>query len=111
MLPSLSLDGELYFYQNPLADIGKHRRQPWFECACCPPNIARMLASLPAYFYSVGEGAVWIHQFASGEATLPLEDGRTLRLRQETRYPWEGVIEWTAELDWEGGVPLRIRIP
>jgi DUF1680 family protein len=112
LLPGLSLDGELYFYQNPLADTGKHRRQPWFECACCPPNIARILASLPAYFYSQDDaGAVWVHQFAAGTAELALPDGRRLRLTQETRYPWDGEIRITAELDREGSVPLRIRIP
>ena len=51
VLPGLSLDGQSYFYQNPLADDGTHRRQPWFGCACCPPNVARLLASLPGYFH------------------------------------------------------------
>lgn len=112
MLPSLSLDGDHYFYQNPLADSGKHRRQPWFECACCPPNIARILASLPAYFYSTDdEGAVWVHLFAEGDVTLALPDGRTLTLRQRTRYPWDGTVEITAELDREGPVTLRVRVP
>ena len=48
MLPGISLSGDLYFYQNPLADGGHHRREPWFDCACCPPNIARTLAQLAA---------------------------------------------------------------
>ena len=55
MLSGVSLDGETYFYQNPLADDGKHRRQAWFGTACCPPNVARTLASLPGYFYGVSE--------------------------------------------------------
>ncbi|MEM2374166.1 MAG: glycoside hydrolase family 127 protein, partial [Thermoproteota archaeon] len=42
ILAGISLDGKEYFYVNPLADRGKHRRQAWFECACCPPNIARL---------------------------------------------------------------------
>ncbi|HJQ29854.1 MAG TPA: beta-L-arabinofuranosidase domain-containing protein, partial [Rubrobacter sp.] len=51
VLPGISLDGGHYFYQNPLAADGTHRRRPWFGCACCPPNVARLLASLPGYFY------------------------------------------------------------
>ena len=47
ILSGISLDGRTYFYQNPLADRGGHRRQPWFGTACCPPNIARH-AALPA---------------------------------------------------------------
>src|SRR6185503_14897435 len=52
MLPGLSLDGQAYFYQNPLENDGTHRRAAWFGCACCPPNVARTLAALPGYFYS-----------------------------------------------------------
>ena len=64
VLPGLSLDGQHYFYQNPLADDGSHRRQPWFGCACCPPNVARFVASLPGYVYSASENAVWVHLYA-----------------------------------------------
>lgn len=116
MLPSLSLDGEHYFYQNPLADGGGHRRQPWFECACCPPNIARMLAALPAYFYSVSGGdtapdhALWVHQYAAGSAVIPFPDGARVRLTQSTRYPWDGEIEITLE-QAPPGLTLRLRIP
>src|SRR3712207_3740582 len=67
VMPGISLDGQHYFYQNPLADDGTHRRQPWFGCACCPPNVARLLASLPGYFYSTSEGAVWVHLYAEGK--------------------------------------------
>ncbi|MEM2183178.1 MAG: glycoside hydrolase family 127 protein, partial [Candidatus Bathyarchaeia archaeon] len=49
ILSGISLDGKKYFYVNPLADRGAHRRQDWFECACCPPNVARLIASLPGY--------------------------------------------------------------
>jgi DUF1680 family protein len=110
MLPGLSLDGERYFYQNPLADTGKHRRTPWFECSCCPPNIARMLASLPAYFCSVSERGLWLHLYA--ESTLNLElDGAPVRLRQETRYPWDGEITLTFESAPAGEWSLFLRVP
>ena len=93
VLPGLSLDGQHYFYQNPLADDGTHLRQPWFGCACCPPNVARLLASLPGYFYSTSEGAVWVHLYAEGAAAVELEGNRTINLRQRTRYPWDGRVE------------------
>jgi uncharacterized protein len=109
VLPGLSLDGRHYFYQNPLADDGTHRRQPWFGCACCPPNVARLLASLPAYFYSVSEDAVWVHLYAEGAATVDLDGGRTVRLTQRTGYPWDGEVQISVE--GEGDFTLLLRVP
>ena len=108
VLPGLSLDGQNYFYQNPLADDGTHRRQPWFGCACCPPNVARLLASLPGYFYSTSEDAVWVHLYAEGVATVELDENRTISLRQRTRYPWDGRVEITVEAEAEFALMLRI---
>ena len=109
VLPGVSLDGGHYFYQNPLADEGKHRRHPWFGCACCPPNVARLLASLPGYFYGASEDAVWLHQYAEGAATVELDGNKTVRLRQRTGYPWDGGVEVT--VDGDGEFSLMLRIP
>ena len=49
VLAGVSLDGKRFFYVNPLESQGKHHRSPWFGCACCPPNVARTLASLGGY--------------------------------------------------------------
>lgn len=109
MLPGLSLDGQSYFYQNPLADDGTHRRQPWFGCACCPPNVARTLSSLPGYCYSVADDGVYMHLYAEGSAEIALADGQTVTLRTRTRYPWDGDI--AVEVDGEGQWTLRLRVP
>ncbi|MGI8963168.1 MAG: glycoside hydrolase family 127 protein [Thermomicrobiales bacterium] len=122
MLPGLSLDGQEYFYQNPLADDGAHLRQPWFGCACCPPNIARVLSQLPGYFYSVTSrrfpesdgrhNSVWVHLFADGTAIVPLDDGGSVTLKQVTRYPWDGQIAIEiVDLADAGDFTLQVRIP
>jgi uncharacterized protein len=108
VLPGVSLDGQHYFYQNPLADTGSHRRQPWFGCACCPPNVARLLASLPGYFYGASEDAVWVHLYAEGAATVELDKGRIIRLRQCTLYPWDGRVEINVVAEGEFTIMLRI---
>jgi len=116
VLPGLSLDGQAYFYQNPLEDDGKHRRQPWFGCACCPPNVARLLAQLPAYFYSTtddgDDGSVFIHLYAASRAQITRPGGGTLTLRQRTNYPWDGDIALTIE-EVTGGsdFALLLRVP
>jgi DUF1680 family protein len=107
VLPGLSLDGKAYFYENPLADDGRHRRQPWFDCACCPPNVARLLASLPGYFYSLSEEGVWVHLYAQGTLDLPQHAG--LHLVQHTRYPWDGEI--TFQVEGAGHFSLFLRVP
>lgn len=112
VMPGISLDGQTYFYENPLADDGSHRRQPWFGCACCPPNVARTLASLPGYFYSLSaadSAAIWVHLYAEGMANINLADGRLVRLIQHTRYPWDGDIQ--IEVQGEGEFALCLRVP
>ncbi|MDP9365067.1 MAG: glycoside hydrolase family 127 protein, partial [Chloroflexota bacterium] len=109
VLSGLSLDGEEYFYVNPLADDGRHRRQPWFGTACCPPNIARLLASLPGYLYALAGDEIRIPFYAANTASLTLPDGRSVELRQRTRYPWDGDVE--IEVRGEGEFALALRVP
>jgi DUF1680 family protein len=111
-LAGISLDGLSYFYTNPLADLaGDHRRQPWFDCACCPTNIVRLLAVLPGYFYSLSQAptGVWIHLYAQGRADFILPDGRPFGVKQQTRYPWDGEIG--IEIQAQGELALFLRIP
>ena len=111
VLPGLSLDGSTYFYENPLADAGKHRRKPWFGCACCPPNVARMLGSLPGYFYSASEDGVYAHLYAAGTATIPMPDGGTVTVEQQTDYPWSGEITFVVKKSSAQAQFLYLRIP
>ena len=108
-LSGLSLDGTSYFYVDPLADDGTRRRQPWFETPCCPPNVARLLASLPSYFYGVSDDGVWVHLYAQGRAAIPLHDGRIVQIAQITRYPWDGQVD--LEVNGDGDFSLFLRVP
>ncbi len=110
MRAGASLDGQSFFYENPLEDEGKHRRSAWFEVSCCPPNVARTLASLPGYLYTTSDdGGIWIHLYAAGTASIALADGRVVELRVATRYPWDDAIE--IEVGGEGEFALRPRVP
>ncbi|HHX63607.1 MAG TPA: glycoside hydrolase family 127 protein [Chloroflexi bacterium] len=125
VLSGISLDGKRFFYANPLevdpqaytyrADIfGRSaltaERQEWFGCACCPPNIARLLASLGDYVYSSGSGALYLHLYAAGKADLEI-DGRPVTVRQETNYPWDGEIRIVVAPEAEQSFALCLRIP
>lgn len=110
VLAGISLDGERYFYVNPLASRGTHHRQDWFGCACCPPNIARLIASLGHYAYSEGDQA-WVHLYAAGAAELKA-GAVCLRLRVVTNYPWDGHVEIEVEADSHGAeAALNLRLP
>lgn len=108
ILPGWSIDGRSYLYVNPLEDDGGHRRQPWYDCACCPPNLARTIAALPGYVYGTRDDAIFVHLYAQGTATVDL-GGRTVVLAQRTRYPWDGHVE--LEVDGAGAFALQLRIP
>lgn len=103
VLPGLSLDGLRYFYQNPLADRGAHRRKEWFGCACCPPNVARLLSSLPGYFAALDGDTVVVSQYASGTI-----DANGTHVEIDADYPWSGELRVRAEGDARA---VRLRIP
>jgi hypothetical protein len=111
VLSGLSLEGTEYFYVNPLEDDGTHRRQPWFGCACCPPNVARLMASLPGYFYGSAGNDAAIHLYASGTAEIALQSGEHLTLTQMSNYPWDGEIEITLNEVPASFQALLLRIP
>ena len=110
VISGVSLDGERFFYENPLESRGDHHRQDWFGCSCCPPNIARLLASLGGYIYSEALDAIFVHLYIGGSARFRL--GATgVTLRQESRYPWDGRIRLTLEPDRQASFDLALRIP
>ncbi|WP_077623295.1 glycoside hydrolase family 127 protein [Sediminibacillus massiliensis] len=121
-LSGISLDGKGYFYVNPL-EVWPHTancrhdmktvkptRQQWFGCACCPPNIARLLASLGQYIYSSNESEIYVHLYVGGETEVDV-NGQSVRLKQETNYPWEGNINFTVSSDAPTDYTVALRIP
>jgi DUF1680 family protein len=92
VLSGVSLDGSRFFYGNPLASDGTYHRQSGFGCNCCPPNLARLLASLGGYVYSVAQGELAVHLYVSGSASIDLPAVGTLHLDVRTGYPWEGSL-------------------
>jgi uncharacterized protein len=109
-ISGVSLDGRSFFYVNPLASRGKHHRKGWFDCACCPPNIARLVASVGGYIYSEGEHDAWVHLYAQGKGILEIGDWK-LVIRQETRYPWDGDVKITLDMPAPATFRLHLRIP
>lgn len=115
-LAGVSLDGERWLYVNPLQVRDGHtdtggdqsaRRTRWFRCACCPPNVMRLLASLQHYLASGDEQGLQIHQFVTG-----VYETDRVRVRAETDYPWHGTIALTVEESpADGPWTLSLRIP
>jgi hypothetical protein len=102
----MSLDGTLYCYRNPL-ELGLEKiRNPWYDTTCCPPNLERILASLPGYMYSTSAEGAYVHLYHS--STL---DWNGLRLEQKTKYPWEGAVEITLTPAQVSDFALFLRIP
>ncbi len=106
IISGLSHDGTGYFYMNPLASRGQYARDEWFACSCCPPNVARLLLSLPGYCYSVSDEGLWIHQFLAGTV-----NAGGFELAVSTNYPWGGQVEFAVQRAPAAEAELLIRIP
>ncbi|NUQ66462.1 MAG: glycoside hydrolase family 127 protein [Pirellulales bacterium] len=110
ILSGIGMDGEHFFYVNPLASGGTHHRQPFYPCACCPTNVVRILPSLPGYVYAQDGHSVYVNLYVAGSAEVPLGN-RTVKIVQETRYPWEGEVKVTILPGETATFDLRLRIP
>jgi len=110
VLSGIALDGEHFFYVNPLASAGKHHRQPFFGCACCPSNVVRFIPSVPGYVYAQNEAGVVVNLYAAGTGTIPCKAGK-VTLTQETRYPWDGKVTIRVEPEKPAAFDISLRIP
>ncbi len=119
-------DGRAFFYANTLhqreagavvdPDAISSRaesslRAPWFEVSCCPPNVARTLASLAAFVATVDDEGVQLHQFADAEIRAQLGDGRTVALTVETGYPRDGVVRVRVDEAPDDVWSVSVRVP
>ena len=110
-LSGVSLDGTGFFYQNPLASRGGRHRHPWFGCACCPPNIARLLGSLGQYIYAQSDNDLWVNLYVGGTATTTVGENVPLKITQETDYPWSGDVNITVSPEQPTQFALNLRVP
>jgi len=110
LLDGVSLKGDRFFYQNPLKSFGNYQRFEWINTPCCPPNVVRLIASLPAYVYAQAPGVVYVNLFIGSRARLTV-DGIAVTLAQETRYPWDGRIRVQVDPARQVNFALAVRIP
>ncbi len=85
-------------------------RSPWFEVACCPGNITRFIPSFPGYVYAQRNDILYVNLFVRGTAKIMVENN-SVGIKQETRYPWEGVVKITIDPERSAEFTLNIRIP
>ena len=119
-LSGMSLDGKKFFYVNPLEvnpeacrkdQLKKHveyERQPWFECACCPPNLARLISSLGSYAVTANDSVLYLHLYVGGRMKNP-QNGMALRI--ESGLPWDSEVEITVEDCRKETYELAFRMP
>jgi len=118
-ISGVSLDGKRFFYDNylavkpqalPFRGQKPSVRQEWFGCACCPPNIARLLASFGQYIYSQNSREVYVHLYVGGSAKIDVA-GQKVTLTQKTGYPWKDKIVLSVKPDRNAEFTLALRIP
>jgi len=109
-LDGLSLTGDHFFYGNPLASNGRHARREWFGTACCPSNIARLVASVGDYIYGSSVNGIWVNLFVGSNTKVPLAQGE-VQISQTTNYPWDGAVKIQLTPASKQTFALHIRIP
>lgn len=110
-ISGVSLSGDKFFYVNPLETDGTHHRVPWYDCSCCPTQIARFIPSIGNYVYAVRGNHAVVNQYVAGTGRLKLDGGEVV-LRQVTEYPWNGRITLRVEkCGPEAAFGISLRIP
>lgn len=122
VVSGISKDGKHFFYVNPLEvkpDVCKinkayahvkTQRQGWFGCACCPPNIARLLASLSQYIYTFTDDTLYTHLYVGGQVEWEV-GGKAVALEQLSDYAWNGNVRFRVHTDKSAMFTLALRIP
>ncbi len=109
-LSGVSLAGDTFFYQNPLVSNGTVERSAYFDVACCPANLARLMEQLPGLVYAKRGAEIFVNLFVGSDATLSTGPTR-VRVRQTTNYPWDGAVAIQVDPDRDADLTLAVRIP
>ena len=114
LIAGISLEGTEFFYSNPLESDAKCTfactRKSWFDCSCCPTNLIRFIPYIPNIIYATQDNNLYVNLFMSNRASIPL-NGKTVEIRQETEYPWNGTINISVRPEKPQNFTLKIRIP
>lgn len=116
-LSGVGLDGKSFFYTNAMQihhylnhpDM-ESERSGWFECSCCPTNIARLMPSIPGYIYAQKNDSIYANLFIAGTASLQLNN-KSIEITQENNYPWDGNLKFTINTKQPTSFSMLIRIP
>ncbi len=119
MLSAVNVDGKGFFYCNPLSwngtpGRGHHTGRRWTtecNCYCCPPSVARTVAKLHNWAYSVSDEGVWVNLYGGNKLKTSLPDGSRISLTQQTDYPWDGKIKITVDEAPTKPISVNLRIP
>ncbi len=118
LISGVSLDGKSFFYTNAMQVKNSFQHQSlereragWFECSCCPTNVARFLPAVPGYMYAQKGTNVFVNLFINSNATLNVA-GKKLTIAQQNNYPWNGDLKFIVSPD-KGTLPfaMKVRIP
>ena len=117
LLSGVGLDGKSFFYSNAMqikSSASFPQTEParagWFECSCCPTNLARLFPSLPGYVYGQNGKDIYVNLFVSGSADLAVQK-KPVRLTQANNYPWNGDLKFTVDQASTSDFNLLVRIP
>jgi len=118
MIAGVSLTGDTFFYQNVLESDGQCNinkglmtRQPWFECSCCPTNVARFIPTIPGYIYARQNDTFYVNLFITSTVTFEMYDDNRITLHQVSNYPWDGQIRFTIDANTPMAFTVKLRIP
>ncbi|NRT71538.1 glycoside hydrolase family 127 protein [Clostridium beijerinckii] len=122
IISGMSIDGTKFFYVNPLEVVPeasekdhlrahvKVERQKWFGCACCPPNLARLLTSIGSYAYTLRDNTIFMHLYMGGEISANFA-GKSVAFDIKTNYPWDESIDINLNMKEEADFEFALRIP
>ncbi len=122
VLGGMGLDGTSFFYVNPLEVVPeachedkrkehvKAVRQKWFGCACCPPNLARLVSSVGTYVFTETEDTVYVHLYIGSHMEKQLASGLA-QIDMQSGFPWNGNVSVQVACESEETFTVALRIP
>ena len=116
-LAGMNLAGNRFFYVNPLEsdgampfNQGESGRAEWFDTACCPTNLARIIPQVPGLLYAYDRNSIYVTLYGSSRTTVPLRAG-SVTLIQRSDYPYSETIEFWVNPERSQRFDLKLRIP